>query len=246
MGRWFERFLRSAGLDVSVFDLDSTIDLATFVRKVQVVVLSVPMSQVGSLVDSMASMLEPGQLVVENCSVKNSALPKLLGSTKEGVEVLGLHTMFGGKVSELKGENIIITPTAKSGSMSQAFEDLFYKYGAHVHTASLEEHDRMTAHTQSLIHLILLSLGEVLERSYGNERKIAAFSTPNSRDVLTSLRRVLSQSDELISDLQLLNREASVIRHKFLEVFFKLTFALEYEELAALRNAADLGRKFVE
>ena len=245
MGRWFANFLKNSGLDVQIFDIDTTLELSSFVNSVQVVILSVPMSHIREIVQKIAPLIKPGQLIVENCSIKNSALPLLLELTSPEVEILGFHTMFGGRISSLRGENIIVTPTERSRSMAQAFEDLFYKYGANVHTSSLDEHDRVTAHTQSLVHLILISLGEVLSHSFTSEDQIAAFSTPNSRDVLSAMRRVLAQSDELISDLQLLNKESNTTRRRFLEAFFNLTFSLEHGKLEEIRSAASRGRKFL-
>lgn len=244
MGLWFRKFLQSAGFNVISYDLDSELSLPLFIRNVQVVLFSVPMSKVNELIDRTLDLFAPGQLIVENCSIKSCSLPKLIEKSRKDVEVLGIHTMFSGKITNLKGENIIVTPTEKSGPLSREFQNIFYKYGANIHETSLEIHDNIVAHIQSLLHLILIGLGQIMENSFHSKNNLEPFLTPNSRAVFDSLIRVLSQSDQLLLDMQFLNDKNSKIRHNFIEVFGKLLSATESEDVSSLTSSIEMARKF--
>lgn len=75
--------------------------------------------------------------------------------------------------------------------------------------------------------------------------EVSTFSTPNSREIFGSLKRILAQSDELIADLQLINNESVVVRHNFLEIFSNLTEAIERKDLKLLKETANVGRRFI-
>ena len=106
--------------------------------------------------------LRPGQLVVENCSVKDCSLDTILEDLPKGVECLAIHTMFGEKISSLTGENIVVTSTTSSGPLSDKLENLFEKRGAIVSRVSPDQHSEATALVQSLVHSILLAWRSLL------------------------------------------------------------------------------------
>ncbi|HQH27906.1 MAG TPA: prephenate dehydrogenase/arogenate dehydrogenase family protein, partial [Oligoflexia bacterium] len=157
MGKWFNRFLSGAGLEVLVSEKSTGLSLKDLAQEADVILLSVPMSQAAAVGRELCPHLRPNQLLVENCSIKSCVLPLLLELCPKEVEVLGIHTMFGGDLPSLRGENVIITKTERSRKRAQAFEDLLYKYGAKTTYASIEEHDKRVAFLQALIHFTALS-----------------------------------------------------------------------------------------
>lgn len=234
MGRWFSNFFTQATLDVLISDKERGLLLEQLVARSDIIILSVPMSQISEIVRKICPLLRPGQLVVENCSIKSCALPGLVELTPPGVEVLGLHTMFAADIPSIKGENIIITPTEKSGKLAKALEDLLYKYGAMLSYASVEEHDKYAAFLQALNQLVLISLADVMRDSFSSLKELDPFSTPNSRQTLQTMKRVLSQSEELIVDLQTLNSQYPDMRHRFLATVSKLINALDEKDVETL------------
>lgn len=246
MGVWFKEFFEQAGLSVIISDLDSGLTLNQVVSASDVVLLSVPISVIENVAREMAPHLKPGQLVVENCSIKTPSLPHLTECFPEHVEILGFHTMFGNNIEYLKGENIVVTKTERSGEIAQAFVDIFYKYGARIHYADICEHDKATAVTQSLVHFALVCLSEVLANEFPNLEELEAFHTPNSRELLTAIKRITSQKDALLDDLQVKNPYASVLRRRLLESVFNLSAKIENQAPQALSNTAKQFRKIYE
>lgn len=243
MGRWFAEFFRRAGIDVRSYDIDSSQQLAEVLKGTDVVLLSVPMSAIHAVIEEIAPLLEPGQLVVENCSIKNCALP-MLSQLPSSIEVLGIHTMFADHAHAPRGENIVLTRTTSCGKKAKALEDLFYKFGANLSHTSSAEHDQRTAFLQSLLQLNMVALAEVLADSFNEPSELDVFSTPNSRNITSSMQRVLSQKDELIRDLQLLNDHAPRLRHRLLESLFRLIGGFDRDEIEPLSKAVSRGRSF--
>ena len=243
MGKWFAEFFSRAGIAVRSFDVDTPGTVAEVVKGADVVLLSVPMSSIQSVIAELKPHLEPEQLVVENCSIKNCALP-MLGELPASIEVLGIHTMFADHAHAPRGENIVLTRTPSCGKKAKALEDLFYKFGANLSHTSSAEHDQRTAFLQSLLQLNMIALGEVLAKSFADPSELEVFSTPNSRNIMSAMHRVLSQKDELIRDLQLLNDHAPQLRHRLLESLFRLVSAFDRDEVRPLDDAVTNARRF--
>lgn len=244
MGRWFRDFFSSSGLDVRSYDLDGKSALKDTVERADAIVLSVPMGAISSVVSEISPYLEPGQLVVENCSIKECALPEL-ERLPSGVETLGIHTMFGPNITSLRGQNVVVTRTGRSGRSAAAFADLFYKYGARITEATAEEHDRSVSLTQAAVQCVLLAFSSALGSSVESLTELDAVTTPNFRLLLDAAKRVLAQNAELTHDLQERNTFATMSRHRLLESLFAIVTALDRGDEAALGEAIERGRKLL-
>lgn len=230
MGRWFSNFFTKAGLKVFSRDLSEGLSMAELCREAEVIVLSVPMSAARSVLSELLPELRPGQLVVENCSIKHALLAELSSACPPGVEVLGLHTMFAAD-AELDSQSIILTPTASCGEKAKGLENLLYKYGARLSVCSIDEHDRESAVVQSLLHFLLLTFAELLK-----ENPAKQLSTPNYRNFEQLIQRILKQSPELTYDLQTLNPHNPAMRKKFLNCWQQLEALCESKNPAAFKE----------
>jgi prephenate dehydrogenase len=246
MGRWFSALFQQAGLTVLVCDRSSGVSLAELAEQSEVILISVPMSAATEVVSALAPMLRPGQLVVENGSIKSSILPALLEKCTDQVEVLGIHTMFANDISNLRDENIIVTRTERSAVLADAFESLLYKYGARLSHLDVKTHDELSAFFQSLFHCTMVALAETMRETLGSPNSIETFSTPNSRSILTTMRRVLNQNEDLLLDLQTLNREYPRTRRIYFQSMFRLLTALEHGDLETFLRSARQSRIFLD
>ncbi len=246
MGRWFKSFFESAGIEVSVSDTDNGLTLSELVKQSEVILLSVPMSAGESVLAELLPLLQAGQLLVENCSIKSCLLPRMLEGVAPGVEVLGIHTMFADDVPSLRGENIVITRTARSGVLADAVENLFYKFGAKLSHLDGPEHDTLSAFFQSLFHATMIALAETMKESIDNREMLETFSTPNSRAVLNTMQRVLHQNEELLLDLQTLNAEYPNTRRIFLQILFRLFSSLNQGDSESFLTSVRESRKFLD
>lgn len=236
MGSWFSSFFSKNGFPVLESDLNSELSAKELAEKADILILSVPMAEILKVVKEINEPLQKriakgdNPLIIENCSIKESSLEKILLELPKGLEVLALHTMFGDSVDNISGENIVFTKTSRGGPLSSKIEDLFAKKGANLSFQSKEEHDLGSALSQSLVHLILLAYGQTsqnIKDSVNDELKI---STPNSRALDAALSRVCNQSEELLFELQKGNSKAFDVRAKFLQNILKLTLSLSRDK----------------
>ena len=244
MGQWFTRIFTEMGFKVICSDKDCGPSIEELANNSDVILLSVPMSAVEDVSSSLKGQLRRGQLLVENCSVKSPSLPKLIEIAPDGVEVLGIHTMFAGDRESLKEENLLVTKTEKSGEAAQAFENLFYKYGAKISYTTIDEHDAISAFLQALIQCAMIGLAEVMRESFASPNAVIPFSTPNSRRIIETMKRVLQQSDELLIDMQTLNTQYPETRRKFLSALQDIMTALDKGDTGALLNSVEKSREF--
>ena len=246
MGRWFKKFFEDSGYQVLICDIDTKIGPKEIAAESDVIVLSLPMAAVPEAAEKLAPHLKPGQLVVENCSIKSAAIPHLLKILPEAVEVLGIHTMFASDVNSLGGENVVITSTERSGKRAAAFEDLFYKFGAKISHAGADEHDRVVAFVQGLVQFATIGIAEALRNSVAKESDLDVFSTPNFRNVFKTVLKVLGQDDQLIVDLQTKNKLGIHSRNRFLEAMIRLSSALNHGDEEAIIKSVKESREFLK
>ena len=244
MGQWFNKFLSSIGCEVIIYDLDSKISATELCNRSDVLILSLPMDVTKKVFDEIKPFLNEKHLVVENCSIKSSSLPYKVKEAPSEVEVLGIHTMFANDIESLKNQNVIVTNTDKSKSKSKQFEDILYKYGARITHASVEDHDKVVSFIHSLMQLALISMAEVMRENFKTEDEIEPFSSPNSRNILNTLKRIIHQEDELIRDIQVLNSQSKPMQAKFQKVLTRLTKSLEKEEVNDLLDSVEKSRRF--
>lgn len=244
MGAWFSKFFREAGFEVSIVDKDTSDTLASIVPNVQVILLSLPMAVVPEIAKELSPLLKPGQLVVENCSIKNSSLPFLQEHLPADVELLGVHTMFAGDIETLRGQNMVVTETKRSKELARAFCDVFYKYGVNITEATAETHDKASAHLQSLVHFMLVCFSEVLKNSFTSRKELDGFKTPNASNILNTAERVLKQDEKLSADFQTLNAESQHVRRRFLESVCRISSAFDHDNVEAYKQSIKKSRAF--
>ncbi len=246
MGGWFSKFFSSSGYSVIESDKGSNVSTKELAESSDVILLSVPMASLQAVVDEIKPHLRPGQLVVENCSVKDCSLDTILEDLPKGVECLAIHTMFGEKISSLTGENIVVTSTTSSGPLSDKLENLFEKRGAIVSRVSPDQHSEATALVQSLVHSILLAFGEACSKTGQSAEELKKMSTPNSRAIISAMERVASQDKELLLTLQSQNPKAHEARRVFLQSYFDLVFSLFRGETKALEQALKATKSIIK
>ncbi|MCB0325915.1 MAG: prephenate dehydrogenase/arogenate dehydrogenase family protein, partial [Bdellovibrionales bacterium] len=244
MGRWFTEFFTRAGLSVGGVDVEDVDRLSKELAEADAVLLSVPMGAVAELCRTLQPLLVPGQLLVENCSIKSTALGLLESLAPEGVETLGIHTMFGPSATSLAAQHVVVSRTQRSGRKADALEALLYKHGASIVHATVQEHDAASALLQSLLHLILIALAETMRSESATSDRLAQFGTPTSQAVVERIERVLSQTDGLIEDLQRLNPKSSATRQLFSKVFAELARAVDQGDVARLLESVAASRRY--
>ena len=217
-GRMVNDYL-SAKKQVSVYDsdlqkLDGLASAASFeqVMSSQLIILCVPISAMEQLCRKMATYLQPGQIVMDTCSVKQRPVEWMLTHLPEPVGILGTHPLFGpdsGKEG-IAGLKIVLCPTRID---QEAYRQICHSLEALqlvIIETTPEEHDRQIAQSQAIFHLI----SEAMKRLEWGSQDI---STPGPEAFYRLVKTVQHDTDQLFLDLERENPHTAHCRHEFIQ-----------------------------
>ncbi|MGA9140298.1 MAG: prephenate dehydrogenase dimerization domain-containing protein, partial [Methanocella sp.] len=165
----------------------------------------------------------------------------MLKHAPEGVEVLGVHPLFGPDTESIEGRNVVLTPSDRSGRWLPVMRELFEHAGARVTTATAEEHDKKMAVVQGLTHFMYIAWGQAMERLGIRPDDLNGFQTPVFSVTKEMAGRVLAQSPELYALIQS-GQDVAPVRAAFIETCFTLAEAADAGDIdgfaRAFRSAA--------
>ena len=119
--------------------------------------------------------------------------------------VVGLHPMFGGRISSFEGQTVVACPVRIERADWSLLRGLFVDRGVKVKEASPEEHDRMMSIIQVLFHMTTMLTGRVL-RDYGVDiAETMEYTSPSYRLEMNLLGRIFAQSGVLYSAITQMN-----------------------------------------
>jgi prephenate dehydrogenase len=237
MGRWLRPFFEKAGYQVLISGRTTPLTYQQCIEQADAVIINVPISYTIELIHKLGHFFRPGQLMVDNTSIKTQPVAAMLEAAPEGVEVLGMHTVFGPAIAELRRQNVIFTTTPRSGELAQEFEGIFYKYGATITHTTPEYHDRQMAFHQNLEHFTKVILAEVLRAQFGNPEAMANYSSPNSRLSLITMGRVLRGDPGLYAEIQTQNLQGAGMIQEYLRIAGEVGGALMHGDGSPLAQA---------
>lgn len=250
MGGWFDRFFTAAGYTVLLSGRRTPLTYQQCIEQSDAVIINVPIKNTVDVIHSVGRFFRPGQLIADNTSIKTQPVAAMLDAVPAGVEVLGMHTVFGPAVENLHQQNVIFTRTVASAELADEFESIFYKYGAKITHATPEYHDQQMAFHQNLEHFTKIVLARVLLRQFGNPAEMDSYSSPNSRTSLVTMGRILKADPELYSEIQSHNLQGPAMIHAYVEAAQELGRAIMHGDMEAFRasmteNAAALGAAYL-
>ncbi|CUI67093.1 prephenate dehydrogenase [Cognatishimia activa] len=207
----------------SVFGGVSLIEAA----EADVVILSVPVSEVRGICEDIGDFLKPGAMVVDVGSVKISPIADMVECLPDHVQIVGTHPLFGPQSAKagIAGHNIALCPVRGSDwRMVRSFLSRVLKL--RVITCTPEEHDKEAAMVQGLTHLIA---------------KVITEMGPLPTRMTTASFELLSQAIEMVKDdpptvlqaIEASNPFAAQVRAQFFERAERLKETFESADFAA-------------
>lgn len=250
MGKWFQKFFVQAGYQVLISGRRTPLTYQQCIEQSDVVIINVPIQNTVEVIYEVGKYFRPGQLITDNTSIKTQPVQAMLKAVPEGVEVLGMHTVFGPAVEDLRHQNVIFTYTPQSGELAQEFEDIFYKYGAKITRTTPEYHDKQMAFHQNLEHFTKIVLAELLHLHFGDPRVMSSYSSPNSRLSLIGMGRILNADPQLYAEIQAYNLQGAGMIQAYLQIAERLGKDLLAGKTETFRqsmehSATALGREFL-
>jgi prephenate dehydrogenase len=251
MGGWFRSFFESAGYTVLLSGRRTPLTYAQCIAQSDAVIINVPIENTVAVINAVGKSFRPGQLIADNTSIKTQPVAAMLAAVPPGVEVLGMHTVFGPAIDTLRKQNVIFTRTPASGELADEFESIFYKYGAKITHTTPEYHDKQMAFHQNLEHFTKIVLAQVLRTHFSDPVEMDFYSSPNSRASLITMGRILNADPDLYSEIQSYNLQGPAMLQAYLEVAQTLGQALMAGQIEAFKSsmqdsAQALGKPYLD
>jgi prephenate dehydrogenase len=273
MGRWLGRALINEGQSALLIDRDEP-RLAEAQRELQTetsndyktigeadaIIFSVPITDFEAVVRAAAPFIRREQVVLDITSVKVMPV-EVMHRYLPDCLVLGTHPVFGPGAENLRGHNIVLTPTnAGEEKLAEQLKLFLSGRGAVVSLMTPTRHDELMAVVLGLAHFIALVAGDTLLH-LESLADIEPVSGVTFRALLTFIGSVLSENPHLYAAIQVnlptlpgLEQEfirkagewAKIVKEKdnaaFVERMSGLKQKLESQHLDTNRAYADIYR----
>ena len=199
-------------LQLGVIDSIET-DWASALKGADLVLLGMPVGQMGPVLQAMAPHLESQALVTDGGSTKadvvavaQAALGDKIGQFIPGHPIAGAEKsgVAAAKADLYAGKRVVLTPLPENTAEAiKTVRTVWEICGAKVSELAPEEHDRVFAAVSHLPHLLAFALVHDLAQR-GNADQLFGFAASGFRD----FTRIASSHPEMWRDICLANRKA--------------------------------------
>ena len=201
--------------DLKIIDHYSS-DLSEAVSDANLVVLCTPVSTIVPLIKSLAPQVQPGTIITDVGSVKESVVHRADKLIPEDIFFVGSHPIAGGENSGLESSTAslyqdakcIVTPTEKTDKTAlKKISTLWHAVGMNVISLSVEEHDFIFGAVSHLPHIVAYALmNTVGGLKTPSNLEVTGFSGAGLRDIT----RIASSDPVMWRDICLSNRNHSL------------------------------------
>jgi prephenate dehydrogenase len=214
---------------ISVYDADpiklkGVIESDSLERTAQsdLLILTVPISEIQTLCRELSSLLRPGQIIVDACSVKENPVRWMVEELPDFVQVVGTHPLFGpdsGKEG-IAGMKIAVCPIRIQQESYEQILLFLQSLELLVIETTPEDHDRQIAQSQAIFHLIAQAMKQL-------EWGVKPISTPGPETFYRLVKTVQKDTDQLFRDMEKENPYAAEYRKLFIQEILSLDEALK-------------------
>ena len=210
MGRWIARFLRGQGHRVTIHDpgnapsdFPEVDDLDDASLNADLIVVAVPMSACGEVVEKLAG-LGVGGVVAEMCSLKGHLQDQFESLRNNGLRLVSFHPLFGPDVRMLSDRTIVFCDEGRSEDL-EVVSSLFAETSARLVEMSSEEHDRRMGLVLGLTHLANLVFARALAHSSLAASELEEVAGVTFTKQLGTTAEVAAENPGLYYEIQTLN-----------------------------------------
>ena len=245
MSLWFAERLKSEGYETMITGRSSALRPEEMIPQVDVVVICVPISATPAAVAEYGPLLADNQALVLLAGEAENVLHTALTHTKEGVEVLLVHNLWGPQAATMKDKNASVVRTARSGVLSSEFEAFLYKHGAKISLDAPGQHDLMMGVSQKLPTSISVALAMALKDNGIPPEDIGSHATLTSLYSILSMARVHGQNPRTYAEIMATSGQGRRIVHSFAENLGTITKLAESGDIEALCALIEDNRRYL-
>lgn len=261
-GRIFGSFFKKAGYDVVItgrneekgrkvakeYGFAFTCDNIKAAEESDVVIFSLPIDETEKVIEEVAPHVKEGCLVSDTTSVKEMPCKAMLESAKEGVEIIGMHPMFGPRVTSLEGNVVILTPVRveKNSTWLNFLINFFEKNKARIVISTPEEHDKLMSIVQVLTHFSYITTARTIKKLEVDVEETRKLASPVYELMLDLIARIVGQNPWLYASIQMYNKHSKRVHKAFMDEAKQLSDVVGRKDKPAfvkkMKEAAEIFR----
>lgn len=245
MSLWFAERLKSEGYETLITGRSTALRPEAMIPQVDVVVICVPISATPATVAEYGPLLATNQALILLAGEAENVLHTALTHTKEGVEVLLVHNLWGPQAATMKDKNASVVRTVRSGVLSSEFEAFLYKHGAKISLDAPDQHDLMMGVSQKLPTSISVALAMALKDNAIPPEAIGSHATLTSLYSILSMARVHGQNPRTYAEIMATSGQGGRIVHSFAENLDRITKLAESGEIETLCALIEENRQYL-
>lgn len=209
-----ERISKSLGVEFSNDNIKTASEM-------DIVIVSVPIENTVEVIKEVAPHMKKGSLLSDFTSVKIEPCNAMEEFAPEDVEIIGMHPMFGPRVTTLEGQIVILTPIV-SKKWEKFITDFLTKHKARIYFSTPEEHDRIMSIVQGLTHFAYITLASTIRELEVDVQYSKRFASPVYKLMLDLIARIVGQNPVLYASIQMNNPEITKVHDAFIEEAVRL------------------------
>lgn len=250
MSTWFAERLENEGYRVIMSGRSTELRPEQMIPDVDVVLICVPISVTAATVRQYGPLLADGTALILLAGEAESTVSTALDSTKNGVELMLVHNLWGPQAAAMKDKNAVVVRTRRSGRFCSEFEAFLYKHGAIIHYDSAVRHDLLMGIGQKLPTAVSVALAMTLAEHHITAEEIAGHCTLTSLYPILAMARAHSQNARTYAEILSMRGASGKIVRDFalnLERVTAMAERTEIQELCGLmeKNRSHLTERFL-
>ena len=245
MSKWFAKRLESEGYRTLLTGRTSDLKSEDMIPQVEVVVICVPISATAAAVKQYGPLLKDGQALIIMAGVAENALDEALENTRQGVEVMLVHNLWGPQTKNMKDKNATVVRTKRSGLLCSEFEGFLYKHGALINQDGPSQHDLLMGVGQKLPTTVSVALAMTLKENEIPQDEIGTHSTLTSLYGILAMARVHTQNPRTYAEIMATTGDGRKIVKSFAENLIKLMEMSNDGKIDELCTIIDENRQYL-
>jgi len=241
MGKWMVRYFESMGAKVNVIDV--SVGAPEDMKDSDIVVVSVPVSSVGSVLADADRLCKKDALIFDISSIKTpfaSTLKEMATRRK----VCSVHPMFGPSARSMNERSVIVCNCGCEAAVSEASE-LFDNDDADVIVTGIERHDELMAYVLGFAHASGITFFTALRESGIPFRELKRTAGTTFERFLAASTPVSEEDASLYHEIQKLNISSEDMWNVYENAVRKVREASLSDDVEMFSELMESGRKFL-
>jgi chorismate mutase/prephenate dehydratase len=245
MSKWFAAKLENEGYTTLLTGRSTSLRPEEMIGGADAVVICVPISATVGTIEKYGPLLRSGQALILLSGEAENVLEAALSHTREEVEVMLVHNLWGPRAANMKNKIAAVVRTPRSGAFCSEFEAFLYKHGADIHLDTPNRHDLLMGVGQKLPTCFSVALALTLQQNNIAPEEIGSHATLTSLYGILAMSRVHNQNDRTYAEIMATKGDGRKIVHDFIANLIRVQDLADREQIGDLCRIMEENRKYL-